>query len=173
MTVIAIRKGRVIDPANVTDEIFDIFVKDNRISYSTEITESEIEREIDATGLIVCPGLIDICTQMGEPGSESSSTMRSESMAAIAGGITTVCIQPDTQPVVDTPAMAHMIRMNAQQHSGIRIFPLGALTTGLGCESLTDMAALRSAGCVGVSNARNAVSNTLLMRRAMQYARHL
>ena len=91
-------------------------------------------------------------------------------MAAIAGGITTVCIQPDTQPVVDTPAMAHMIRMNAQQHSGIRIFPLGALTTGLGCESITDMAALRSAGCVGVSNARNAVSNTLLMRRAMQYA---
>ena len=170
MTVIAIRNGRVIDPANLTDEKFDIFVKDNRISYSTEITESEIEREIDATGLIVCPGLIDICTQMGEPGSERSSTMRSESMAAIAGGITTVCIQPDTQPVVDTTAMAHMIRMNAQQHSGIRIFPLGALTTGLGCESLTDMAALRSAGCVGVSNARNAVSNTLLMRRAMQYA---
>ena len=95
---------------------------------------------------------------------------QTESKAAYRGGITSVCIQPDTNPVVDTPAMAHMIRANAQQHSGIRIFPLGALTANLDGERLTDMAALKNAGCVGVSNARNAVGNTLLMRRAMQYA---
>ena len=107
---------------------------------------------------------------MGEPSSEQKSTMKTESKAAIAGGVTTACIQPDTEPVVDTAAMAHMIRRNAQQHSGIRIVPIGALTQGLAGDSLTDMAALKEAGCVGVSNARTAISNTLLMRRAMQYA---
>lgn len=170
MSVTAIRNGRVIDPAGGTDRIGDIFVKNSRIVGSSDIEDAAIDREIDASGLIVCPGLIDINTKMGEPGSERSSTMRKESMAAIAGGVTTVCIQPDTQPVVDTSAMAHMIRKNAAQQKGPDILPLGALTKGLEGKALTEMAALKAAGCVGVSNARAPVQNTLLMRRAMQYA---
>ena len=168
--ITAIRGGRVIDPASDKDEIGDLFFGDRHILSSRHIPRHQITRDIDASGLIVCPGLIDINTNMGEPGAEHQSAMRTESRAAIAGGVTTACIQPNTQPVVDTAAMAHMIRRNARQHSGIRVVPLGALTRGLDSESLTDMAALKEAGCVGVSNARTAVSNTLLMRRAMQYA---
>ena len=170
MSITAIRNGRVIDPVNGIDRIGDLFVKYRRIVEYSSIEGASIDREIDASGLIVCPGLIDMNTKMGEPGSDRSSTMRRESMAAISGGITTVCIQPDTQPVVDTPAMAHMIRENAAQQRGPDILPLGALTKGLEGETLTEMAALKAAGCVGVSNARAPVHNTLLMRRAMQYA---
>ena len=168
--ITAIRGGRIIDPSANRDEVSDLFFGNQHILSLRNISEHQITQEIDAAGLIVCPGLIDINTNMGEPGAEHQSTMRTESRAAIAGGVTTACIQPNTQPVVDTAAMAHMIRRNARQHSGIRIVPLGALTRGLASESLTDMAALKEAGCVGVSNARTAVSNTLLMRRAMQYA---
>ena len=170
MSVTAIRNGWVIDPANGTDRIGDVFLSGDRIAQTSDIEGTSIDREIDAAGLIVCPGLIDLNTAMGEPGSEQASTMKSESRAAIAGGITTACIQPDTLPVVDTPAMAHMIRMNAGEHDGPKILPLGALTMGLEGEKLTEMAALKAAGCVGVSNAREPVRNTLLMRRAMQYA---
>lgn len=168
--ITAIRGGRVIDPASNKDEVGDLYFGDRHILSSQHVPRHQITREINASGLIVCPGLIDINTNMGEPGAEHQSAMRTESRAAIAGGVTTACIQPNTQPVVDTAAMAHMIRRNARQHSGIRVVPLGALTRGLDSESLTDMAALKEAGCVGVSNARTAVSNTLLMRRAMQYA---
>ena len=170
MKVTAIRNGRVIDPANGTDTVGDIFVKGRRIVDLSEVSKVSIDQEIDASGLIVCPGLIDINAKMGERGSSQSSTMQTESNAAISGGITTACIQPDTQPVVDTPAMAHMIRTNTEQQIGPNILPLGALTRGLEGETLTEMAALKAAGCVGVSNARSAVRNTLLMRRAMQYA---
>ncbi len=170
MSTIAIRNGRVIDPSCGRDEVADIYVVDNKIATPQQAAKAPPQRQIDATGLIVCPGLVDINTKMGEPTSERASALQTESKAAYHGGITSVCIQPDTNPVVDTPAMAHMIRANAQRHSGIRIFPLGALTANLDGERLTDMAALKNAGCVGVSNARNAVGNTLLMRRAMQYA---
>ena len=170
MKVTAIRNGRVIDPANGTDTVGEIFVKGRRIVDLSEVSKGSIDQEIDASGLIVCPGLIDINAKMGERGSSQSSTMLTESNAAISGGITTACIQPDTQPVVDTPAMAHMIRTNTEQQIGPNILPLGALTKGLEGETLTEMAALKAAGCVGVSNARSAVRNTLLMRRAMQYA---
>ena len=170
MTITAIRNGRVVDPANQRDEVADLFIRNRKILAPEATHGIRIDREIDACGLVVCPGLVDINTEMGEPNSGRSSTMRTESRAAIAGGITSVCIQPDTHPAVDTPAMAHMIRRSAQRHSGIRVFPLGALTAGLSGESLTDMAALKDAGCVGISNARHSVSSTLLMRRAMQYA---
>ena len=166
--ITAIRNGWVIDPANNVDRPGDIFIDGDRIA--DDVSEAPIEREIDASNLIVCPGLIDINTKMGEPGSQRASTMRTESRAAIAGGITTVCIQPDTRPVVDTPSMAHMIRKSAQEQSGIRILPLGALTVGLEGQALANMASLMDAGCVGTSNAGFAVHNTLVMRRAMQYA---
>ena len=170
MKVTAIRNGRVIDPANGIDRVGDIFIKGRRIADPADIDATSADREIDASGLVVCPGLIDINTKMGEPGSEGSSTLRTESRAAVSSGITTVCIQPDIQPVLDTPAMAHMIRRNTDQQSGPDILPFGAITMGLEGEKLTEMAALKAAGCVGVSNARSPIRNTLLMRRAMQYA---
>ena len=109
MSTTVIRGGRVIDPANHRDEIGDVFVQDGCIVSQADASALHFEQEIDAKGLIVCPGLIDINTRMGEPNTERASTMRAESKAAISGGITSACIQPDTHPVVDTPAMAHMI----------------------------------------------------------------
>ncbi|MDE0308605.1 MAG: dihydroorotase [Acidiferrobacterales bacterium] len=170
MKTTAIRNGRVIDPANGVDSVGDVFVRNHRVADPSEASSLSFDREIDASGLIVCPGLIDLNAKMGERGSSQSSTLQTESKAALSGGITTACIQPDTQPVVDTPAMAHMIRTNMEQQSGPNILPLGALTIGLQGETLTEMAALKAAGCVGVSNARSPVRSTLLMRRAMQYA---
>ena len=168
--VCAIRNGRVIDPANDRDEVADVFFDEQQILNAADINQSSIDREIDASGLIVCPGLIDINAKVGEFGSSGKSTIHSELRAALRGGITTVCIQPDTVPVIDTPAMAHMTRDSVQQYDSVRVVPLGALTMSLKGEALTNMASLKGAGCVGVSNARNAIHNTLLMRRAMQYA---
>ena len=168
--VCAIRNGRVIDPANGRDEVADVFFDERQILNAADIDQSSIDREIDASGLIVCPGLIDINAKVGEFGSSGKSTIHSELRAALRGGITTVCIQPDTVPVIDTPAMAHMTRDSVQQYDSVRVVPLGALTMSLKGEALTNMASLKGAGCVGVSNARNAIHNTLLMRRAMQYA---
>ncbi len=168
--VCAIRNGRVIDPANGRDEVTDVFFDEQQILNAADIDQSSIDREIDASGLIVCPGLIDINAKVGEFGSSGKSTIHSELRAALRGGITTVCIQPDTVPVIDTPAMAHMTRDSVQQYDSVRVVPLGALTMSLKGEALTNMASLKGAGCVGVSNARNAIHNTLLMRRAMQYA---
>ncbi len=168
--ITAIRNGRVIDPATERDETCDIYFDERQILSSQDAEQLSVTREIDATGLVVCPGLIDINAKIGELGSGGASTMHSELRAALSGGITAVCVQPDTVPVIDTPAMAYMIRDSAQQHESVRVIPLGALTTGLKGEALTNMASLKAAGCAGVSNARNAIHNTLLMRRAMQYA---
>ena len=168
MSAIAIRNGRVIDPANGIDRIGDVYVDADRIA--AQCPHDAQVREIDATGLIVCPGLIDLKTNIGVPGPSDTSTIDIETLSAVRGGITTVCIQPDTLPVIDTPAMAQMIRQRTTNQSGIRVLPLGALTAGLKGESLTNMASLMDAGCVGVSNAGSAVRSTLVMRRAMQYA---
>ena len=168
---LCIRNGRVIDPANHVDEVRDVYIADGLIADGSKAnTQNPSFDEIDANGLIVFPGIVDINTKMGRPGADPSRTLPNESKSALKGGITTVCIQPDTLPVIDTPAMAHLIRENAEKLSGVRILPLGALTVGLQEENLTNMAALKDAGCVGVSNAKNAVQNTLVMRRAMQYA---
>lgn len=168
MTAMAIRNGRVIDPANGIDRVGDVYVAKGIIA--SELPDKGKITEIDASGKVVCPGLIDINTNMGEPGPSISSVIEMEARSAAKGGITTVCIQPDTSPVIDTPSMAQMICERTSAQSGVRILPLGALTIGLKGESLTNMASLMDAGCVGVSNARAPVHNTLVMRRAMQYA---
>lgn len=165
-----IRNGRIIDPANSREEIADLYFDQEQILNSEAAAKLPIDRTIDASGLIVCPGLIDLNAKIGELNSKGRLTIYSEHRAALNGGITTVCIQPNTVPVIDEPSMAHMIRESVRQQESIRVVPLGALTMGLQSESLTNMASLKNAGCVGVSNARVPIHSTLLMRRAMQYA---
>ncbi len=168
---LVISNGRVIDPANDVDGVNTLYINDGFIAgVGDPPTDFETEREIDASGLIVCPGLIDIRARLREPGQEYKATLDSELSAAIAGGITTLCIPPDTDPVIDNPAMAQMIQQRAWQIGKSFIHPLGALTQGLKGESLTNMHALGGAGCVGVSNALAPVKDTVVMRRAMQYA---
>jgi dihydroorotase len=166
-----LKGGRVIDPANKVDDILDVYIADGRIAALGAAPEGFVSaREIDASGCIVCPGLVDLCARVREPGQEHKATIATESVAAAAGGITTLCCPPDTNPVVETPADIELIRLRAEKIGKTRIVTLGALTHGLDGERLSEMAALQKAGCVGVSNALRPLANTLVQRRALEYA---
>jgi len=168
---VVIRGGRLIDPANGVDRTTDVYMENGFVAALDRAPAGfEAARTIDATGMVVCPGLIDLRARLREPGQEHKATMASEIDAAVAGGVTTLSIPPDTFPLVDTPAMAQMIQQKAWQIGKTFVHPVGALTQNLEGEMLTDMAALGEAGCVGVSNALRAVRDTVVMRRAMQYA---
>ena len=166
-----IRNGRIIDPANKLDEIVDVCVADGKIvSLVNLTTEFTADQEIDASDKLVCPGLVDLCARLREPGQEHKATIASETRAAISSGITSICCPPDTQPVIDTTAVAELIQQRAESVDILRIFPLGALTHGLKGERLAEMLALKRAGCVGVSNAYADLSNTDVLRNALTYA---
>lgn len=166
-----IRNGRVIDPANNVDTVQDLWIADGRILATGAAPPGfQAERIIDAAGLVVCPGLIDLCAHLREPGQEHKGTIASETAAAAAAGITTLVCPPDTDPVIDTPAVAKLIQQRAQAAGKARVLTLGALTQGLAGSQLSEMGALKAAGCVGMSNARRPLANTLVMRRAMEYA---
>jgi dihydroorotase len=168
---VRIRSGHVIDPGHGVDRRLDVYVTDGVIATLGEAPAGfKADVEIDAGGKIVCPGLVDLCARVREPGLEHKATMESELRAAAAGGITSLCLPPDTLPAIDTPAMARFVHQRAQEVGHCRLHPLGALTRGLGGERLTDMAALKDAGCVGVGNGLEPVRDTLVMRRALQYA---
>ena len=163
-----IKGGRVIDPANGTDTVKDVFIEKGVIVESIDKTDKA--NIIDAKGHWVLPGLVDVRAHLREPGEEHKETIQSETKAAAAGGITTLCCPPDTSPVIDTPAMVHMICDRAEEAGRAHVYPLGAMTVGLRGERLTDMAALHDAGCVGISHGNVGIESTLVMRRAMQYA---
>ncbi|MHB8472940.1 MAG: dihydroorotase [Gammaproteobacteria bacterium] len=170
-TRLHIKNGRVIDPANGVDQVKDLFIADGRIlAVGTAPVDFRSERVIDATGWVVAPGLIDLCARLREPGLEHKANIASETRAAAASGITTLCLPPDTDPVIDTPAVVELIHQRAGQSGQARLFTLGALTRGLAGEQISEMAALKAAGCVGISNARQPVQNGLILRRAMEYA---
>ncbi len=168
---ISIIGGRLIDPASGTDGQLDLHLNEGRVAaVGTVAGGFQPERTIDARGLVVCPGLIDLCARLREPGQEHKATIASETRAAVAGGITTVCVPPDTNPVIDDPSVVEYIRRRNNAAGQCRVVVTGALTRDLGGESLSEMGALKDAGCVGVSNALIPVANTLVMRRAMEYA---
>ncbi len=171
MTAISIINGHVIDPANSIDNNHDLHIKDGKIIALGAAPQGfEPAHVIDASNKIVCPGLIDLRAAMREPGQEHTATIASETFAAASAGITTLCCTPDTSPVIDTPAVANLIRHLAKQAGFAKVLPLGALTQTLAGEQISEMAALKDAGCIGVSNALEPVTNTLVMRRAMEYA---
>jgi len=168
---IRISGGRLIDPANSIDELLDICVANGRVvAVGRSADDFSADIVLDATGLYVIPGLIDLNTRLREPGEEFKATIDSECRAAAAGGITTLCCPPDTDPVTDTPAVIELIRHRAQQTGAARVVSLGALTRGLQGEHLSEMAALQRAGCVGVSNALKPLASTYIQRRAFEYA---
>ncbi|MCY4218381.1 MAG: dihydroorotase [Gammaproteobacteria bacterium] len=168
---ISIYNGHLIDPVNGVNQITDIHISQNRIEAVGNPNENfKSEKMIDAKGQYIFPGIIDLCARLREPGEEHKATILSETRAAASAGITSLVCPPDTLPIIETPGMVHMIQNRANAAGYSDIYPLGALTVGLKGEKLTDMATLHDAGCVGVSNALEPVENSLLMRRAMQYA---
>ncbi len=167
-----IQNGRLIDPTQTLDTIGDLYIADGRIlGHKTKPEGFEADQRIDAEGRIVIPGLIDLSARLREPGQEHKGTIASETRAAAAGGITTLCVPPDTNPIIETPAVAELITRHANDAGFARVLPLGALTTGLKGKQLAEMALLHLQGkCVAVSNACHPVTQTRVMRRAMEYA---
>lgn len=168
---LAIRGARVIDPAQALDTVTDIFVGDGRLLGIGSTPDGfTAERDIDARGLIACPGLVDTSVSLKKPGSEHSRGMIRELTACAAGGITHVVCPPDTYPLADTTAIVRQMHETAASARRSWLWMVGAMTQGLAGEQLADMAALRQAGCVAVSNRRRAMASNQVLRRALEYA---
>lgn len=166
-----IKNGRLIDPANQIDRITNLYIVDGRIIAIDEAPSGfELQQTIDATNHWVIPGIIDLCARLREPGLEYKANITSETIAAAASGITTLCVPPDTDPVIDEPAVVELIHRQAENAGHGNVVTLGALTAGLRGEHLSEMASLKTAGCVGLSNAKQPVQNLLIQRRAFEYA---
>src|ERR1700752_4726900 len=163
---ILIRGGRVIDPASKRDGIGDVFLAEGRIVESG----GSADRIIDAKGLVVAPGLIDLSGRLREPGYEYKATLESEMEAAVAGGVTSLACPPATDPPRDEPGLVDMLRRRAKALSRARVYPIGALTVKLGGQALTEMGLLTDAGCVAFSQANVALADTQMLWRALQYA---
>jgi dihydroorotase len=171
MNRIQITGGRLIDPANGIDRIGDVYIADGKIlSVSASPDGFEADIRIDADGQVVCPGFIDLSTRLREPGQSRKGTFKSETRAAAAAGFTTLCLQPDTVPVIDTPAVAELVRELAEKAGYPQIHPIAALTQKLEGTELSSMLSLQQAGCIAVGHANRPVKNLLILRRAMEYA---
>jgi dihydroorotase len=171
--VLIIKNSRLIDPANDSDKQADIKISNGKITAVEAANSIEAgigEQLIDASGLTVVPGLVDCCARLREPGLENKATIRSETMAATRAGITTLCCPPDTDPVIDEPSVVELIHQKAANSAHSHVVTLGALTSGLNGAHLTEMYALQQAGCVGLSNCRYPLENSLILKRAFAYA---
>lgn len=168
---LVIRNGRVIDPKNGVDAVMDVVISAGKIAgLGPTPTDFRADRQIDAKGLIVSPGLVDLSARLREPGFEYKATLESEMGAAVAGGITSLACSPDTDPVLDEPGLVEMLKYRARNLNQAHVYPVGALTQGLKGERLTEMAELRDAGCVAFGHADTPLPKTRVMMQAMQYA---
>ncbi len=171
LSKLLIKGGQLLDPANELNGKGDIYIADGQIVAIDKTPETfKADRTIDASGLTVSAGLVDLCARLREPGLEYKATINSECIAAAAAGITTLCCPPDTDPVIDEPAVVELINQKTTNAAHSNVLMLGALTAELKGELLSEMQALQIAGCVGVSNARQPVDNTLVLKRAYAYA---
>ncbi len=167
-----IKNGRVIDPANGIDATQDLFIVDGKIAaLGTAPAGFTAEQSIDASGLVVAPGLVDLSARLREPGYEYKATLESELQAAMQGGVTTLVCPPDTDPVLDEPGLVEMLKHRARMLDQANVHPLGALTVGLKGQALTEMAELTEAGCIGFAQAEEPILDTTVLLRAMQYAK--
>ena len=169
-----IRNGRLIDPAHRRDEVCDILVEDGKIrqigrSIKPAGPKSELQT-IDGTGHWIVPGLVDVHVHLREPGHEYKETIRSGTEAAAAGGFTSICCMPNTNPVNDGQAVSTLIREKARQEGRVNVFPIGAITQGSRGEKLAEIGSLVEAGCVAITDDGLPVMNSKLMRRAMEYS---
>lgn len=168
---ILIKQGRLIDPKNKLDVQQDVYVASGRVVALGKPPAGFVaDKIIDATGLVVVPGLIDLAARLREPGYEYKATLESEMDAAVAGGITSLACPPDTDPPLDEPGLVEMLKHRARALNQAHVYPVGALTYGLKGAELTEMAELADAGCMAFSQADAALTDTRVLMRAMQYA---
>lgn len=168
---ILIRNGHIIDPSQGIDGVADLLIEDGKVK---EIGKSgrEIDgKVIDASGLHVLPGLIDMHTHLREPGYEYKETIKTGTAAAVKGGFTTVCAMPNTNPVNDNSSVTDFIMRKAIQEGACTIYPIGAITRMQKGEELAEMGIMHAEGCVAFSDDGRPVMNSLIMRRALEYSR--
>jgi dihydroorotase len=168
---IEIHNGRLIDPAHGVDRKTSLYIAAGKVASVDEPPSGwHPNRVIDASKLVVCPGLIDVSARLREPGFEYKATLESEMQAAVAGGVTSLACPPDTDPPLDEPGLVEMLKHRARSLNQAHVYPVGALTVGLKGETLTEMGELTEAGCIAFSQADAALADTQLLLRALQYA---
>src|SRR5437870_12301947 len=172
MSATIIRNGRVIDPANKRDEVIDLLIIDGEIAPLSQLStlNSQLD-EINASNLIVCPGLIDMHVHLREPGFSHKETIESGARAAAAGGFTTVVCMPNTSPAADNPSTIAWIKDRAGQVACVNVLPAGSISKGLTGEELAPIGSLAKAGVVAITDDGHCIQNHEVMRRAVEYAR--
>jgi dihydroorotase len=171
MNSILIEGGRVVDPSQSLDETADVLLVDGKVvQVGGSIEASEEARVIDADGLIVTPGLIDVHVHLREPGGEHKETIATGARAAAAGGFTAICAMPNTDPVIDDPAGVGYVMAQGQKAGASRVYPVGAISVGQKGESLAAIGEMVAAGAVAITDDGHPVMNSGLMRRALEYA---
>lgn len=168
---IHIEGGTLIDPAAGTEQRADVFIAAGRIAaIGAAPADFQAAKKIDARGLQIAPGFVDLSARLREPGYEHKATLESETAAALAGGVTTLVCPPDTDPMLDEPGLVEMLKFRARNLNRAHVHPLGALTVGLKGQVITEMVELTEAGCIGFSQADVPVVDTKTLLRALQYA---
>ncbi len=168
---IEIRQGRLVDPKHGVDRVASVFVAAGKVAAIGGAPDGwSANRTIDAKGLVVAPGFIDLAARLREPGLEYKATLESEMQAAAAGGVTSLACPPDTDPPLDEPGLVEMLKHRARSLNCAHVYPVGALTVALKGEELTEMGELAEAGCVAFSQAEAPLADTQVLLRAMQYA---
>jgi dihydroorotase len=171
MPKLLIKNGRVIDPASGRDEVADVLIKGGLVVRIGQDLHATGAIAFDAAGLVVAPGFIDMHVHLREPGFEHAETIESGSRAAAAGGFTSICAMPNTQPVNDGVAVTRYIVERAQRTAIVNVFPIGAITKDSAGEQLSAIGSMKAAGIVAISDDGKPVMNSRLMRRAMEFAR--
>ncbi len=168
---IQIKNGRVVDPASGLDAKVDLFIAAGKIAGIGRTPSGfQANSVIDASGLVVAPGLVDVSARLREPGFEYRATLESEMAAAASGGVTSLACPPDTDPPLDEPGLVEMLKHRARHPNFAHVYPVGALTEKLAGKRLTEMAELAEAGCVAFGQANTTIVDTQVLLRAMQYA---
>lgn len=167
--------ARIVDPSRDLDAVGSVIVAEGRILAAGPEVLNQGSPEgwevVDARGKVIVPGLVDMRVFLGEPGHEHRETFASASRAAAAGGVTTIVTMPDTDPVIDDPALVDFVLRRAREEADVRIHPMAALTKGQEGKETTEFGLLKEAGAVAFTDARHSVASSLVMRRALTYAR--
>ncbi len=173
MSKLVIRNGRVVDPSQNRDRICDVAIEDGTIREVAPGIDAQGAAEFDATGLVVAPGFIDMHVHLREPGFEHAETIETGARAAAAGGFTSVCCMPNTQPINDSPNVTSYIVDRARRFAVVNVFPIGAITKNSAGEALAAFASMKEAGIVAISDDGKPVMNARVARRAMEFAQAL
>lgn len=171
MTTLRIANGRVIDPAQGIDQVTDLWIRGDRVLGLGPHPSTQADRTLDASGKIVCPGLIDMHVHLREPGREEDETIATGTAAALAGGVTSVACMPNTEPATDSQAAAEFICLQAQRAGNANVFPVGAITKGRQGAELAEIGGLVEGGAVAFTDDGSPVVSAEIMRRAMEYCR--